>query len=199
LHGDADHHRRDDGEGHIGHLHRHQRLQPVRRLAAGRGQDHHSDAEPHEGKAQRHHDRGQVPHMDQGAHCAICHDQQHESQKPKGRVLEQQGCAHATHQPDEGTDREVEVVHRDHEHLRNGGERNRHRVLQHQIEPEIAHGARLYVEGGGQHDGEREEGQRLAQQTPVHAAFSAKEACSTFSSVSSSDERAALMAPLRNT
>ena len=78
-------------------------------------------------------------------------------------------------------------------------ERDGHCVLQHQVEPEIAHGARLHIEGGSEHDGQRQEGQGLPQEAPVHAACSAKEASNTFSSVSSSAPSAATMAPLRNT
>ncbi len=60
MHREADDDGGHDGERHDGHLHRHDGLEPVRRLAARRRKNENGDAEPDEGKAERHHDRGQV-------------------------------------------------------------------------------------------------------------------------------------------
>ncbi len=115
--------------------------------------------------------------MDQGADRAIGEDQCGKRQKAEGRIVDQQGGADAADEAHEGADRQVEVVHRDDEHLRDGGERDRHAILQHQVQAEIAHRHRLLPEGGGEQDGKRQKGQGLADEAAVdHAACSAKEA-----------------------
>ncbi len=137
--------------------------------------------------------------MNEGADGAIAGDEGEKGKNAEGRIGEEKCGTHTAHQPDEGPDREIEIVDGDDEHLRDGGKRDRHGILQHQVEAEIAHGPRLDDEGGGEHHRQRQEGQGLAQEPAVHAACSAKEACSTFSSVRSSAPRLAAIEPLRKT
>ena len=118
---------------------------------------------------------------------------QHEQrQHAEQRVVVQPGRADAADEADEGADRQVEIVDGDDEHLRDGGERDRHRRLQHQVEPEIAHGARLHDRRwrSAPRPARGRAGRARSSLRLMHAgSVSAKEACSTFSSVSSSRAR----------
>ncbi len=105
--------------------------------------------------------------MDERRHAGIGGDAQRQRRDADEGCLVKIGGADAADEPDKRPDRQIEIVDGDDEHLRDGRERDRHRVLEHQIEPHIAHGARLRVEGGAEHDGERQRRQEAAQQAAV--------------------------------
>ena len=74
------------------------------------------------------------------------------SENAQKRIFKQQCGRNAADKSHKRPDGKIEIIHRDDEHLGYGGQRYGHRILQHQIEPEIAHGARLNIKGGCKHD-----------------------------------------------
>ena len=103
---------------------------------------------------------GRLRHVDQGANRGIGGDAEQQRQRAQQGVgLEQRG-GNAADEADEGADGEIEVIDGDDEHLGDGGKRDRHGVLQHQVQAEIAHGAGLHIEGCAQHDHEGNDGQQ---------------------------------------
>ena len=78
----------------------------------------------------------------------------------KQRIAVEQGCRNAADQADEGANREIKVVDRDDEHLGDGGQRNGHGILQHQVEAKVAHGAGLHIEGRAEDHREGNDGQQ---------------------------------------
>ena len=146
----------------------------------------HGEAEPDEGHAERHDDRGQLAQLDQRAdarrrrRCSAARA----SDAEQRRVV-QPGRGDAGDEADEGADREVEVVDAEQEHLRDGGERDRHREVEQQVEAEIAHrraaAARRSRRAAAPATAP---GSRLRRQLRRQRHASARnEACRTFSSV----------------
>ncbi len=105
--------------------------------------------------------------MDQRADGGIGGDAGRQQQDAEQRLVHHPGAGDAGHQPDEGADREIEVVDRQDEHLRDGGEGDRHRVFQHQVEAAIAHGAVVEDEDGDQHSRQRDRRQGPAQHARI--------------------------------
>ena len=83
---------------------------------------------------------------------------------PKQRRLAQPGGGDAADEADEGADRQVEFVAGDDEHLRDRRQRDRDRQVEHQVEAEIADGARIEPGDGDQHQRQRQRRQQRAQQ-----------------------------------
>ena len=97
--------------------------------------------------------------MDQRRDTGISRDACEQRQHAERWLIVQQRRADAADCSDERTDRKIKVIDSDDEHLGDCRERDWHRVLQHQRQPEITHGARLNDEGRREHDGERQERQ----------------------------------------
>ena len=155
---------RVDRERHEWSLPGHHRAQPFRRLAARRRQDEDRQAEPDERHAECHDDGRQVPEVDQRADRGIDQYAAGKRRDPEQRLVGEPGRADAGDEADIGTERQVEVVHGDDEHLGDGRKRDRQREIEQEVEADIAHRARLHPEHSEQDD---DEGQRWQQDARV--------------------------------
>ena len=86
--------------------------------------------------------------MNERAETGINGDRAEDDDDSNKRRITQPCCGHASDEADERTDREVEFVDRQDEHLGNRRQSDRNRQVQHQREAKIAYGARIEVGDG---------------------------------------------------
>jgi hypothetical protein len=125
--------------------------QELRRPSSGGRQDQHGQPHPDERQPQRHDDGRQRPPVDQCSDQTVDADggdQRRDAQQ--GSVLEQR-CGDAGAQSHEAADAQVQIVDRDDAELRQRRQDHRHREVEQQGQPDIAHGARLLREDHRQH------------------------------------------------
>ena len=153
------------GKRHEGRLEGHEREQPVRRAAARLRQKQDGQALPDEAHAERHDDRGQVAQVDQRA------EQRHRRRSSRaGSATPSSGASRsqvAVTQPTKPTkvpidrSRSLPVMTNIWAMRR---QRDRDRQVEHQVEAEIADGARVEPGDGDQHQRQRKRRQQRAQQ-----------------------------------
>ena len=106
---------------------------------------------------------GRLRGMDQRAERGIDADRAEEHERAEQRRVAQPGRGDAADEADEGADRQVEFVAGDDEHLRDRRQRDRDRQIEHQVEAEIADGARIEPGDGDEHQRQRQGRQQRAQ------------------------------------
>ncbi len=102
--------------------------------------------------------------MDERAHQPVDRDAAEERRDAEERCIIQPGGGNAGREADVGADAEVEVVHREDEHLRQRRKGDRDSEVEEEVEPEIAHRPRLEVEDRPEQDRERQRGEGGAQE-----------------------------------
>ena len=139
--------------------------------------------------------------MDHDADSGIDPDGRQQDQHPQERCVIEVGGGDTGDKADKGADRQVKVIDRHDDHLGNRRQRNRHRQIEQQVQPHVAHGARLQVKDPTQQQRQRQDrhdqpqgiGGKLHAAAPVNDAASI--ACSEIADPASSST----IAPLRNT
>ena len=139
--------------------------------------------------------------MNHDADPGIDPDRCQQDQHPQKRCVIQVGGDDTGDKADKGADRQVQVIDRHDDHLGNRRQRNRHRQIEQQVQPHIAHGARLQVKDPTQQQHQRQDRHDQPQGIggQFHAAAPVKEAARMACSDIAAPTSSCTIAPSRKT
>src|SRR5580692_330132 len=114
-------------------------MQPTRWFPARLGKYQDRQSLPDEQHAERYHNGGNVPEINNCAYERVDSDATQKYGKTQERSISQQGRCYTPDKADKCTNRQIEIIHRDDKHLSDGGERRGNPEVEHQIKPQVAH------------------------------------------------------------